>query len=147
MKNSKNVSHICTTGGLWGICNFCKIPEELLFWLPMSICMPQLPPSLIRPLAAENGVPRCSCIAVLFTDMLENISLHIQNPHHQTILVPDQEKPESQCHLSEAHSWPGALGIWNREVMGEGMRKGRSFYEQPGAKVDRVTSRQRRVSK
>ncbi len=30
---------------------------------------------------------------------------------------------------------------------GEGMRKGRSVYEQPGTKVDRVGSRQRRVSK
>jgi hypothetical protein len=30
---------------------------------------------------------------------------------------------------------------------GEGMRKGRSVYKQPGTKVDRVASRQRRVSK
>ncbi len=30
---------------------------------------------------------------------------------------------------------------------GEGMRKGRSVYEQPGTKVDRVASHQRRVSK
>jgi hypothetical protein len=30
---------------------------------------------------------------------------------------------------------------------GEGLRKGRSVYEQPGTKVERVASRQRRVSK
>jgi hypothetical protein len=30
---------------------------------------------------------------------------------------------------------------------GEGMRRGRSVYEQPGTKVDRIVSRQRRVSK
>jgi hypothetical protein len=34
-------------------------------------------------------------------------------------------------------------GIWN----GEGMGKGRSVQEQPGAKVDGIASRQRRVSK
>jgi hypothetical protein len=30
---------------------------------------------------------------------------------------------------------------------GEGLRKGRSVYEHPGTKVDRIASRQRRVSK
>jgi hypothetical protein len=34
---------------------------------------------------------------------------------------------------------------WGRN--GEGMEKGRSVHKQPGAKVDRIASRQRRVSK
>jgi hypothetical protein len=38
---------------------------------------------------------------------------------------------------------PRGPGIWN----GEGLRKGRSVYEQLGTKVDRIASRQRRVSK
>ncbi len=38
---------------------------------------------------------------------------------------------------------PGGLGIWN----GEGMGRGRSVYEQPGAKADGIASRQRRDSK
>jgi hypothetical protein len=33
------------------------------------------------------------------------------------------------------------------EGKGEGMRRGRSVYEQPGTKVDGIASRQRRVSK
>jgi hypothetical protein len=41
---------------------------------------------------------------------------------------------------------PGGSGIW-KGGDGEGMRKGRSVYEQHGTKVDRVASRQRRVSK
>ncbi len=38
---------------------------------------------------------------------------------------------------------PQGSGLWN----GEGMGKGRSVSEQPGAKVDGIASRQRRVSK
>ncbi len=40
-------------------------------------------------------------------------------------------------------------GVGNLEWGGDGagMRKGRSVYEQPGTKVDRVASHQRRVSK
>ena len=34
-------------------------------------------------------------------------------------------------------------GIWN----GEGLRKGRSVHEQPGAKVDGIAPRKRRDSK
>ncbi len=45
--------------------------------------------------------------------------------------------------------WGNPRGVgnleWGRD--GEGKRKGRSVYEQPGTKVDRVASRQRRVSK
>ncbi len=41
----------------------------------------------------------------------------------------------------------GGIGNLEQGGDGEGMRKGRSVYEQPGTKVDRVTSRQRRVSK
>ncbi len=37
----------------------------------------------------------------------------------------------------------GVLGIWN----GEGMGRERSVYEQTGAKVDGIASRQRRDSK
>ncbi len=51
--------------------------------------------------------------------------------------VPDPVKPESRCRLSMAHNWPRVLGIWN----GEGLRKGRSVYEQLGAQVDGIAPR------
>ncbi len=41
------------------------------------------------------------------------------------------------------------LRLWEFGVEGdgEGMRNGRSVYEQPGTKLDRIASRQRKVSK
>jgi hypothetical protein len=62
---------------------------------------------------------------------------------YSAVLVPDHEKPGSRCRLSKVHNWPVVLGIWN----GEGMGRWRSVQERPGAKVDRIASRQRRVSK
>jgi hypothetical protein len=43
------------TGGLFGINHFGKIYEVLPMQLPVVICVPQSPPSLIGPLAVENG--------------------------------------------------------------------------------------------
>jgi hypothetical protein len=34
--------------------HFCKVPEILLFPLPVAMCVPQSPPPLIGPLTAEN---------------------------------------------------------------------------------------------
>jgi hypothetical protein len=41
----------------------------------------------------------------------------------------------------------GGVGNLGRGGTGEDLGRGRSVYEQPGTKVDRVASRQRRVSK
>jgi hypothetical protein len=40
---------------------------------------------------------------------------------------------------------PGRSGFWSEGCMGKGMETGRSVYEQPGNKVDRILSRARRV--
>jgi hypothetical protein len=37
---------------------------------------------------------------------------------------------------------PGGSGFWNEGYMGEGRKMGRSVYEQPGNKVDRILSQQ-----
>jgi hypothetical protein len=61
-------------------------------------------------------------------------------------IVPDPGRGDRDVVLVSAGfvgETQGGSGIWG----GEGMRKGRSVYEQPGTKVDRVASRQRRVSK
>ncbi len=47
-------------------------------------------------------------------------------------IVSDQEKPESQCRLSEAQSWPGVMGIWNRKGMGRGWERGGQFTSNLG---------------
>jgi hypothetical protein len=56
-------------------------------------------------------------------------------------------KPGSRCRLSKARGLlrkpKGGSGIRNGEDLG----RGRSVYEQPGTKVDRISSCQRRVSK
>jgi hypothetical protein len=66
------------------------------------------------------------------------------------IRVPDPGSRDRDVVLASA----GLLGKTKRGVgnleqggNGERMRKGRSVYEQPGTKVNRVASRQRRVSK
>jgi hypothetical protein len=37
---------------------------------------------------------------------------------------------------------PRGLGFWNEGYMGKGREMGRSVYEQPGNKVDRILSQQ-----
>jgi hypothetical protein len=69
---------------------------------------------------------------------------------YHIVTVPDPGSQDRDVVLASA----GLLGKPERGVgnleqggNGEGMRKGRSVYEQPGTKVDRVASHQRRVSK
>jgi hypothetical protein len=67
-----------------------------------------------------------------------------------TIIVPDPGSWDRDVVLVQPGvCWGNPRGVGNLEWGGdgEGMRKGRSVYEQPGTKVDRVASRQRRVSK
>ncbi len=66
------------------------------------------------------------------------------------IIVPDPGSQDRDVVLvSTGLLGKPKRGVGNLELGGdeEGMRKGRSVCEQPGTKVDRVASRQRRVSK
>ncbi len=54
-------------------------------------------------------------------------------------------KPVLRCRLSKAHIWlgkPQGARILEWGGNGEGMEMGRSVYEQPGTKVDRILSQQ-----
>ncbi len=61
------------------------------------------------------------------------------------VVVPDHGSRDRDVVMSSQFIWgnPRGSGIWN----GDGMGRGRSVYEQPGAKVDRIASRLRRDSK
>jgi hypothetical protein len=67
-----------------------------------------------------------------------------------TGVVPDHESRDRDVVLVRRTIYLGKpRGVGNLEWggNGEGLRKGRSVYEQPGAKVDGIASRQRRDSK
>ncbi len=65
-----------------GIYHICKIPEVLLFPLPVAIFVPQSPSLLIGPLAAENGVARHFALPFCLQMCLKIISdLFTYNPH------------------------------------------------------------------
>ncbi len=66
------------------------------------------------------------------------------------LIVPDPGSWDQDVVLASAGLLgkpKGGVGNLEQGGNGEGMRKGRSVYEQPGTKVDRVSLRQRRVSK
>jgi hypothetical protein len=68
----------------------------------------------------------------------------------RVIFVPDLGSQDRDVILVRRRAWwgnPNGGGNLEGGGMGRGLRKGRSVYEQPGTKVDRIASRQRRVSK
>ncbi len=69
---------------------------------------------------------------------------------HYTGVVPDPGSGDRDIVLvKHGACWGNPRGVGNLEWGGdgEGLRKGRSVHEQPGTKVDRIASCQRRVSK
>jgi hypothetical protein len=76
--------------------------------------------------------------------------MHIQICSMRIQSVPDHESRDRDVVLVRRTIYLGKpRGLRNLEWggNGEGLRKGRSVYEQPGAKADRIASRQRRDSK
>jgi hypothetical protein len=68
------------------------------------------------------------------------------NHHYRTITVPDLGSRDRDVAGLVGETQRGVRNLdWGGT--GEDLGRGRSVYEQPGTKVDRVASRQRRVSK
>jgi hypothetical protein len=67
-----------------------------------------------------------------FLNILTRSVLDLVSQVHDVVLV--------MCIFSSGK--PQGIGILEREYMGNGMEMGRSVYEQPGTKVDRILSQQ-----
>ncbi len=107
-----------------------EIDQDVTCWMTANICSSFLQLELYSPFASSIG--KWS----LITGVLDHV------------------KSGSWCGLSKAHNWygetPGGREIgmgreWGGN--GEGMGRGRSVYEQPGAKLDGIAPHKRRDSK
>jgi hypothetical protein len=84
--------------------------------------------------------------------LLIHVSLWCQYPCRNIVqtIVPDHESQDRDVVLVRRTinlGKPQGVGKLERGRKGEGMGRGRSVYEQPGAKVDGIAPRKRRDSK